>query len=154
MKKSSKIAIIIAIVAVLAIVGIIIGIVVTGGNENTPRKMSKEEMLKVAKPITNKQIVADFEVNEKNARDKYKDNIFTYTGIVKEVGDNFVALDNAKMYSNDHKEIYLSDAELKTLQKDEKITVVGKIKSINAFLSNTEVVYMVMEEAYLVSVNK
>lgn len=150
-KKSNKLKIIIpAIIVILAIAGIVIGILAAGGIEKTPKKMSKEEMLKVAKPITNEQILDDFEVNEKNAKDKYKGSIYTYTGVVKEIGDDYVALDKGTSYMGNHKKIYLSDTELKSLRKEEKITVVGKISGISGD-AHFGSVYILMEEAYLVT---
>ena len=144
-KKKLNLKIIIPIIIAIGVLAVV-GIAFFMGSKQL-KKMSKEEMLEIAQEITTKDIYEDFGINEKNAREKYIGNIYKYTGVVKEVGDNYVSLDSQSNHIGEYKKIYLSEEELKQVYKGQSITVVGKITKIsgNAYFKSA---YFEMKDAY------
>lgn len=152
-KKKYIMPVILVIVIIIAIIEGIVIITMNNkynpvSNEQKQGKMSKEEMLAIAETLTEEQIYQAFDVNEKNAKDKYIGNIYKYTGIVKEVGNDFVALDDTTTHQGAYKKIYLSENELKAVSKGQSITVIGRITAISGN-AHFKIAYFVMENAFI-----
>lgn len=127
MKKSSKIAIIIAIVAVVAIVGIVIGIV-AGGNKNNSETLTNEKCIGIWKVKNGSKMHYNIEtfilyqggtgkgLQKGKAENEYyvikweiKDNILNITA--GEVFDNKIGykINNNTMTSVDGDSIYIKE---------------------------------------------
>ena len=124
-KKKSNLKIVVPIVVV--IIAIIALIIVVSNN-----KMSKAEMIKIAKELSFEDLSEEMENNKTRAEEKYTGNVYLVTGYVKEIdGKNVVVRDtgNAEVIAT------LSKQEINMLDNGQKVTIVGKI---NDFEYNEE----------------
>ena len=119
-KKKVDLKIIILIVAVLIIAIVEIAIFI---KQEAPTKMTKEQMLEVAKELDFKQLSEDVDNNMARVKEEYEGNIYKYSFYIEEINEDYVELGGFK--------VYLIKDELITLSKGEKITVVGEVNKID-----------------------
>ena len=117
MEKKSKLKIIIPIVIAIVILAVVIVIMPKG-------KMSKEEMLEVAQELNITEFTNTINDNILKAKETYNGNIYRYTGFVSNIETNYAEIGNIK--------VYLDKESLKTLNKNQKVEVVGKLENIDA----------------------
>ena len=127
-KKNPKLIIIIAIVVVAVIIGIIA--LASGNKENQQAKiMTKEEMLKQNSIFLDLPSL-DSELNENLARtkEKYKTGtIYKFEGFVNSIYDSYIELHSGNLILY----VYLPVEEIKLLDKQQKIGIVGKLSNID-----------------------
>lgn len=121
MKKFLKI-----IIPIVLIITIVIIILVANS------KMSKKDMLYIAKELTFQEINEEMENNQTRAKEKYIGNVYLITGYIKEFkGNNIILEDNG----NSDIIVTLSKEEIMNLDNGQKVMIVGKF---NDFKSNKE----------------
>lgn len=122
---------------ILLSLAMLCGLCACGGNADAPNgnnsvqpatseretAMTKEEMLSQSSELDLATIYNDIDENVLRAEDTYVGNVYTYSGYVKEITTEYVQIDTFK--------IHLSTDELKSLNKGEKITIVGVVESIS-----------------------
>lgn len=121
MKNNLKI-----IIPIVLIITIIIIILVANN------KMSKKDMLDIAKELTFQDINEEMENNQTRAKEKYIGNVYLITGYIKEFNDNKIIL---KDTGNSEIVVTLSKEEIINLDNGQKVMIVGKF---NDFKSNKE----------------
>lgn len=114
-KLNLKIIISVALILVVAIIGIVI---LTNG------KMSKEKMLEIAKDLSFTELNNEIKENKSRANEKYSGNVYIITGYVKDFDNKTITLYDT---GNTIIKATISKDEINSLDKGQKVTIVGKI---------------------------
>ncbi len=118
-KLSKKNIIILIISIVIIVTAIIVGAVAI----NNSHKMSKEEMIQVAEELKPMELTSALNDNILNAKEKYNNHVFIYKGYVEEIESDHVKIGII--------DVYLDKDTLKTLNKWQKIEVVGVLNNVD-----------------------
>ncbi len=116
--KNKKIAIILIIIGAIIVAAIVVGIII-----NNSRKMSKEDMLQVAEELNTMELTSALQDNILNAKEKYNNHVFIHKGYVE-----VIESDHIKVGIID---VYLDKDTLKTLNKGQRIEVVGLLNNVD-----------------------
>ncbi len=126
--KKSKLKIIIPVVVAIVIIAVVIVIIPKG-------KMSKEKMLAVANDIKLEDFESEIKSNQTRAKEKYINNCYIITGYIQDFQDNSIIIyDSDNYYSDTHRtkiKANLLKKDIKLLDKNQKVTIVGKISNID-----------------------
>lgn len=117
-KKSSKLKIIVPVsivIVILVVVGIVFFTGKGGGN-----RISKEQMLETATKLDINKLKTAMTQNQLRAKEEYIGKIYKYDGFIENITDNYVSMGDLK--------VYLSKDELKQLNSNQAITVVGELQ--------------------------
>lgn len=120
-KKKMNLKIIIPIIIAIVVVAIV-GIVVMTNN-----KMSKEKMMEKAQELNLREFEENIKENKINAQEKYTGNIYIISGFVKSIGEDNIILN----YYGSRVKVYLSKDEIKSLENNKRIDIVGKMNDVD-----------------------
>lgn len=124
-KKSNKSKIIIP-VAIVIVILVVLGIVFFTG------KMSKEKMLSVAEELNFTDFNKNVQENQTRAKETYSKNVYKVTGYVENIENDYIVLyDFDAQYGYSPKiNAYLPKEDIKQIEKNQKITIIGKLDNI------------------------
>lgn len=138
-KKGKGCLTVVIIVVVLAIIGFI----VNSGSNDSIQKANAPEMTRVEKipiVVTSDQLIADLRENALKASNTYKGAYVEVTGKLNNIdssGDYFTISEINNKYSFDSIMCYVKEEHVQTVSNfktDQKVTVVGTIKSVGEVL--------------------
>lgn len=126
------------IVLVLFVIGMF-GVASSGGNEktaskSTPTTAQAEPTKAAALQVDALVFVTDFDKNQLNAEEKYKDKVVELTAVIKNISEDiggapFLSLEPVgnKMFGTSIKCVFKSKSELTSVENGNTVTVVGKV---------------------------
>lgn len=111
---------------VIIIVCILVVLLICLGSLLINCKISKDKMIDMAKELEMQEFNKEVIENIERAKDKYIKNIYEITGFVTDISDNTIVVEenNSKMV------VCIKKEDIKKIDKNQKITLVGKIEDI------------------------
>lgn len=91
------------------------------------KKMSKDEMLNISQKIELQEFNKDVIENKERAKDKYEKNIYEITGFITDIADKTIVVED----NNSKFVAYVSKEDIKKIDKNQKISIVGKVEKID-----------------------
>lgn len=151
MKEKKKKILIITVIAFITVITIIGILVLSNSN------MSKEKMIEISKDLDFIELNNEIEENKSRVNEKYSGNVYTITGYIKDFDNKTITL-----YDTGNVEIKatISKDEINSLDKGQKVTIVGKInnfefiekeKSVSGSTYKTNTYIAEIKKAYIES---
>ena len=148
-----------SIFAIMLALAMVMSLAACGGSgENSKTSMTKEEMLKIAQPLSNQKLYEELSNNKAKAMSTYQGNTYSIWGIIKEINADSVDLiiGEDTHYAKDEYYIraFLPNDELIQLNIDNGIQIVGTITDIQEEKQQGKIIssfYISLKDAHFIT---